>query len=239
MRIRKIASKALAVLISSVMAIPAFADKNDKVTLLEPPVKVSEISGIDGFIGDRMKLNRDVYLKNFPIDKYVDFVVKHQHKGWNWTQAEQHGKWIESAYLSAIQSKDKELYKKAKKELYRITGDKSLLRKVEGAWNDIAKRQMYITGGVSVAEHYEHDFVKPLSGNIVESCATMSWMQLSQMLLQLTGDTQYADAMERLMINHVFAAQDALEGTCRYHTAPNGEKPAGYFHGPDCCTASE
>ena len=50
--------------------------------------------------------------------------------------------------------------------LYRITGDKTLLRKVTGAWDDIHERQMYITGGVSVAEHYEHDNVKPLSGNL-------------------------------------------------------------------------
>jgi len=125
--------------------------------------------------------------------------------------------------------------------LYRITGDKTLLRKVAGAWDDIRERQMYITGGVSVAEHYEHDYVKPLSGNIVETCATMSWMQLTQMLLELTGETKYADAMERLMLNHVFAAQDCETGVCRYHTAPNGDKPSGhhgYFHGPDCCTAS-
>ena len=70
--------------------------------------------------------------------------------------------------------------------LYRITGDKSLFRKVAGAWDDIHKRQMYITGGVSVAEHYEHDYVKPVSGHVVETCATMSWMQLTQMLLELT-----------------------------------------------------
>ena len=413
--------KTIAVAFAAAIAMPATADSHDKVTLLETPVKVAEVSDIQGFIGSRMKLNRDTYLKNFPIDQYVDFVVNRQHTAWIWTQAEQHGKWIESAYLSAIQSKDKALLDKANKELYRIiasqepngylgataksyrsakrpirgmdpyelyfvfhafetvyeetgdktalksverladyflnnfgpgknefwaskelrapenhhkilsgtsdfaghsvhyawegtllcdpmarlyeitgkkkyldwskwvvsnidrwggwdafsrldsvadgklgvdklqpyvhshtfhmnfmgflrlyriTGDKSLLRKVEGAWRDIANRQMYITGGVSVAEHYEHDYVKPLSGNIIETCATMSWMQLTQMLLQLTGDTKYADAMERLMINHVFAAQDAATGTCRYHTAPNGDKPDGYFHGPDCCTAS-
>ena len=415
------ALKTFVVVMASAIAIPSMADKHDKVTLLEAPVKVADVSGIDGFIGQRIDLNRNVYLKDFPIDKYVDFVVDRQHTSWDWTRAEQHGKWIESAYLSAIQGKDKQLYEKVKKELYRIiasqepngylgataksyrsakrpirgmdpyelyfvfhafetvyeetgdkkaltsverladyflnnfgpgknefwpsktlcapenkhkvltgtsdfaghsvhygwegtllcdpiarlyeltgkkkyldwskwvvsnidrwsgwdafsrldsvadgtlgvdklqpyvhshtfhmnfmgflrlyriTGDQTLLRKVEGAWNDIAKRQMYITGGVSVAEHYEHDYIKPLRGNIVETCATMSWMQLTQMLLQLTGNTKYADAMERLMINHVFAAQDALTGTCRYHTAPNGEKPEGYFHGPDCCTAS-
>lgn len=396
-------------------------NKTNKIGLIEKPVPVSSVQHIGGFFGDRIDLNRNVYLKEFPIEEYVDFVVKREHTTWSWTKAEQHGKWIESAYLSAVQSGDKELLDKVQHQLYRIldsqepegylgatareyrsperpvrgmdayelyfvfhaletvyeetgdkralesverladyylkyfgpgkqefwpskelrypenvhkelagtsdfaghsvhyswegtllcdpitrlyeitgkkkylewsqwvvsnidrwsgwdafsrldsvadgtlgvdklqpyvhshtfhmnfmgflrlyrvTGDTTLLRKVMGAWNDIYRRQMYITGGVSVAEHYEHGFVKPLSGNIVETCATMSWMQLTQHLLQLTGDTKYADAMERLMINHVFAAQDADSGHCRYHTAPNGAKPSGYFHGPDCCTAS-
>ena len=397
------------------------AQKTSKVGLLQNPVQRSYVKNIGGFYGERMKLNRDVYLKSFPIEDYVDFVVKREHTDWNWTRAEQHGKWLESSFLSALQSGDDDLLNKAKKELYeiidsqeengylgatalnyrskerpirgmdpyelyfvfhafetiyeetgdnkvlnsverladyflnnfgegknefwpsktlrypenknmvlsgqsdfaghavhycwegsllcdpmarlyqitgkkkyldwskwvvsnidkwsgwdsfsrldsvadgtltvdklqpyvhahtfhmnfmgflrlyKITGDKSLLRKVVGAWNDIANRQMYITGGVSVAEHYEKGYIKPLSGNIVETCATMSWMQLTEMLLEFTGDTKYADAIERLMINHVFAAQDAVTGVCRYHTAPNGTKPNGYFHGPDCCTAS-
>lgn len=411
----------LAALLSSCLTTAMLSAQNhDKVGLLEKPVPVSTVKNITGFFGHRMEVNRDAYLKQFPIDRYVDFIVDRQHTAWDWTKAEQHGKWIESAYLSAIQSGDKELLDKAnailkrmidsqetdgyvgatakslrtperpvrgmdayelyfvfhafitvyeetgnkealsaaekladyylkyfgpgklefwpsdfrypenihkhidghsdfaghsvhyawegtllcdpvtrlyevtgKKKyldwskwtvsnidkwsgwdafsrldsvadgtlgidklqpyvhshtfhmnfmgflrLYRVTGDKSLLRKVAGAWNDIYERQMYITGGVSVAEHYEHDYVKPLSGNIVETCATMSWMQLTQQLLELTGDTKYADAMEKLMINHVFAAQDCESGVCRYHTAPNGSKPEGYFHGPDCCTAS-
>jgi DUF1680 family protein len=392
----------------------------DKVGLREKPVPVSSVKEISGFYGNRMELNREVYLKQFPINQYVEFIEKREHTEWGWTKAEQHGKWIESAYLSAVQSEDRELLEKAqtvlkriidsqeengyvgatsrsyrtperpvrgmdayelyfvfhafitvyeetgnrealtaaekladyylkyfgpgklefwpsdlrapenkgkeihgrsqfaghgvhyswegtlladpvarlyevtgKKKylewsqwavsnidkwsgrdafsrldsvadgtlgvdklqpyvhshtfhmnfmgflrLYRITGDKTLLHKVAGAWDDIYKRQMYITGGVSVAEHYEHGYVKPLTGNIVETCATMSWMQLTQQLLQLTGDVKYADAMERLMLNHVFAAQDCESGVCRYHTAPNGDKPGGYFHGPDCCTAS-
>lgn len=392
----------------------------DKIPLKEEPVNISTVKNIGGFVGARMRLNRETYLKNFPIEKYVEFIESRNHTDWDWTRAEQHGKWIESAYLSAIQSGDDELFDKAEEmlrrvidsqesngylgatsadyrsserpvrgmdayelyfvfhalisvyeqtgnesalqaverlacyylkyfgpdklefwpsklrepdnrhkrlagtsdfaghsvhyswegtllcdpvarlyevtgkkkyldwskwivenidrwsgwdsfsrldsvasgditiydlqpyvhshtfhmnfmgflRLYRITGDSSLLRKVKGAWDDIAKRQMYITGGVSVAEHYEHGYVKPISGHIVETCATMSWMQLTQNLLELTGDTKYADAMERLMINHVFAGQDACTGVCRYHTAPNGVKPEGYFHGPDCCTAS-
>lgn len=122
--------------------------------------------------------------------------------------------------------------------MYEITGDPSYLRKVAGAWDDVAERQMYITGGVSVGEHYEKEYIKPNVGGVVETCATMSWLQLTQYLLELTGDVKYADAMERLILNHVFASQTVDGDSYRYHTPPNGLKPVEYFHGPDCCTAS-
>lgn len=122
--------------------------------------------------------------------------------------------------------------------MHELSGDASYLNKVAGAWDDVAERQMYITGGVSVGEHYEKDFLKPNVGHVVETCATMSWLQLTQYLLELTGDVKYADAMERLILNHVFASQTVDGDSYRYHTPPNGLKPVEYFHGPDCCTAS-
>ena len=122
--------------------------------------------------------------------------------------------------------------------MYQITGDKSYLNKVEGAWKDITERQMFITGGVSVGEHFAPGYERPLDGRVVETCANMSWMQLNQALLELTGDTRYADVEERLLLNHVFAAQEVDGASYRYHTPPNGFKPVDYFHGPDCCTSS-
>ena len=122
--------------------------------------------------------------------------------------------------------------------LYEITSDESLLRKVRGAWRDIANRQMYITGGVSVGEYYGPGQDLPSSGSIVETCAMMSWIEVSQYLLELTGEPAYADAIERLLWNHLFAAQTVDGDIFRYHTPLNGGKPAGYFHGPGCCTAS-
>ncbi len=122
--------------------------------------------------------------------------------------------------------------------LYQITGDHSLLRKVFGAWHDISHRQMYITGGVSFDEHYEPDHHLPIDGREVETCAMMSWIELSHYLYELTGDPVYADAIERLLWNHLFAAQTVDGEMFRYHTPLNGTKPANYFHGPDCCTAS-
>lgn len=122
--------------------------------------------------------------------------------------------------------------------LYQATGEASLLRKVRGTWADIARHQMYITGGVSVAEHYEVGNFKPVEGDVVETCANMSWMDLTQCLLELTDDPVYADAIESLLVNHVFASQTQDGDSYRYHTPPNGQKPVAYFHGPDCCTSS-
>ncbi len=126
--------------------------------------------------------------------------------------------------------------------LYQATGDTSYLSKVEGAWRDVNKRQTYITGGVSVGEHYERDYIKPLTGEMIETCSTMSWLQLSQYLLDLAGadGRPYADEMEKLIWNQVFAEQTIDGDGNRYFTPPNGFKPSGYFRadGPDCCTSS-
>ena len=122
--------------------------------------------------------------------------------------------------------------------LYEITGEQSILDKVAGAWGDIRRRQMYVTGGVSAGEHYKPDHQRPLTGDVVETCANMSWMQLTQKLLEITGEPKYADVMEQILFNHVFASQTIDGDSYRYHTPPNGQKPQKYFHGPDCCTSS-
>ena len=122
--------------------------------------------------------------------------------------------------------------------MYQVSGDSSYLRKVIGAWNDIASRQLYITGGVSVGEHYERDHILPLTGEMMETCATMSWMQLSQALLEITGDPKYADAIERIQWNNVFAEQTIDGDANHYFTPPNGYTPRGYFREPDCCMSS-
>lgn len=78
----------------------------------EKAIPVKEVSDLGGFFGDRVKKNKDVYLKQFPIQNYIDFVKRQDHTEWDWTQAEQHGKWIESSIFAAAESGDRELEKK-------------------------------------------------------------------------------------------------------------------------------
>lgn len=122
--------------------------------------------------------------------------------------------------------------------MYQVTGEKGLLAKVRGAWGNVVRNYTYITGGVSVGEGYRRPHELPNTGSVVETCASMSWLLLNQYLLELTAEPVHADAIERLLWNHLFAAQTWDGDGFRYHCALNGWKPAGYYTGPDCCSAS-
>lgn len=123
-------------------------------------------------------------------------------------------------------------------EQARATGDRALVRKAMAAWSEIAASRTYVTGGVSVGETYRAEHDLPNTGNVCETCATMSWLELNARLLELTGDPAHADVIERVIWNHLPAAQTADGDGWRYHTPLNGWKPEGYYTGPDCCSSS-
>jgi uncharacterized protein len=122
--------------------------------------------------------------------------------------------------------------------LYEATRDAQFLNQTLGAWRSIMENYRYITGGVSVAEGYRDAHQLPNTGQVVETCASMSWLQLNQHLFELTGNQAHLDAMETLIWNHLFAAQTWEGDGFRYHCPLNGWKPAGYFTGPNCCSSS-
>lgn len=72
---------------------------------------------------------------------------------------------------------------------------------------NVVKNYAYIRGGVSVAEGYGEPHKLSNTGSVVETCASMSWLLLNQALLELTAAPAHADAVERLLWNHLFAAQ--------------------------------
>jgi DUF1680 family protein len=122
--------------------------------------------------------------------------------------------------------------------LYQATGDRSYLDKVSGAWRDIASKRMYITGGAGNKEYYEADYELSNGDEGVETCSVLSWLQLSQALLEITGEPVYADVMERALWNHVFASQTWDADGYRYGVPLTGWKPALYFTGPNCCSSN-
>lgn len=124
-------------------------------------------------------------------------------------------------------------------ELYKATGDESLLPPVLAAWHDIRDRRLYITGTTSSKEHFLDDNLLPGGDkdDVGEGCATVTWLQLTWRLFKLTGAPEYAEEMERTVYNQLLGAQDPHNGNICYFTPLNGTKKPG--PGINCCVSSE
>ncbi len=124
-------------------------------------------------------------------------------------------------------------------ELYRITGDARYFRPAVNAWQDIAKRRLYITGTTSAAEYFRDDQELPgeEAASVGEGCATVTWLQLNWHLLRVTGEPQYAAEIERTVYNQLLGAQDRHNGDICYFTPLVGKKRP--TPGVNCCVSSE
>ncbi len=123
-------------------------------------------------------------------------------------------------------------------ELYRATGDAKYLTPAVNAWRDIVANQLLITGSGSSKEHWTapHEFLSSMQNEVAETCVTVTWIQLNQQLLRLTGEARYAEELEKTYYNHLAAAQRPDGAAWAYFTALDGQKP--YKTEQNCCTSS-
>ena len=123
-------------------------------------------------------------------------------------------------------------------KLYEVTGDKTLLDTATTAWKDISENRLYLTGSTSSKEHFQEAHFLPgeIKNNIAETCVTVNWLELNIELLSLSGEAKFADQIEKTVMNHLLAAQDAKNGDFSYYTPLNGSKP--YTPGINCCVSS-
>jgi hypothetical protein len=121
-------------------------------------------------------------------------------------------------------------------DLYRVTGERRFLDAARVAWKDIAAHQLYVTGGTSLGEHFQPDGHLPDTGAVAETCANVTWLQLCLRLLAITGDTCYAEAIERVVYNHLLAAQAEDGNDWCYFTVLRGRKQ--FRSDVNCCHSS-
>ncbi len=123
-------------------------------------------------------------------------------------------------------------------ELYRATGENRYLTPAINAWNDIVANQLLLTGSGSSREHWTQpqQFPSEAKAEVAETCVTVTWIQLTQQLLRLTGNPRYADELEKTFYNHLAAAQRPDGAAWAYFTALDGIKP--YSTEQNCCTSS-
>ncbi|HEY4299910.1 MAG TPA: beta-L-arabinofuranosidase domain-containing protein [Candidatus Didemnitutus sp.] len=123
-------------------------------------------------------------------------------------------------------------------ELARATGDRGLLTAGENGWSDIVARRLYLTGTASTHEHFgaDHELPNEAEADVGETCVSVTWLQLNLQLLRLTGESKFADEIERTEYNHLTAAQNPRGDDWCYYTPLQGRKP--YDAGITCCHSS-
>ncbi|WP_169086246.1 glycoside hydrolase family 127 protein [Paenibacillus sp. PL91] len=93
-------------------------------------------------------------------------------------------------------------------DVARETGDETLIEACRRLWDNIASKQMYITGGIGSMAHgeaFSFDYDLPNDTVYSETCASIGLIFFAHRMLQLEPNSRYADVMERALFNTVIA----------------------------------
>ena len=93
-------------------------------------------------------------------------------------------------------------------DLAAETGDDKLVATCKTLWNSIAKKQLYITGGIGQTRHGEaftFDYDLPNDTVYQETCASIGLIFFAHRMLKLEPSGEYADVLERALYNSVIS----------------------------------
>ena len=128
-------------------------------------------------------------------------------------------------------------------EMYKITGNKLLLTAVEKTVGSIIREEINIAGSGSAFECWYGGKERQTlpTYHTMETCVTFTWMQLCNRLLQLTGDSLYADYIELTTYNALLASLKGDASQIAKYSPLEGWRAAGEeqcgMH-INCCNAN-
>ena len=126
-------------------------------------------------------------------------------------------------------------------KLYRANRDERLLTAVLNTWESIRQSHLTLGGGPwgGVALRSREIFNPPgvfSPYGYVETCSTLSWIQLNRELLEITGEARFAEEIERSAYNDLLGAQAPDGEDWCYYSFPNGRRVfTTYWR---CCKSS-
>lgn len=106
--------------------------------------------------------------------------------------------------------------------LARLSQDEGKRQDCLRLWKNMARRQLYISGGIgsqSSGEAFSSDYDLPNDTVYAESCASIGLMMFARRMLEMEADSQYADVMERALYNTVLGGM-ALDGKHFFYVNP-------------------
>ena len=107
-------------------------------------------------------------------------------------------------------------------DTYVENGDDALLDALERIWTDIHTRKMYISGGLGSRhrdEAFGDPFELPPDRAYSETCAAISSVMFNWRMLLITGESRFADEMERALYNAV-ATSTTPDGCAFFYSNP-------------------
>jgi DUF1680 family protein len=125
-------------------------------------------------------------------------------------------------------------------DLYAETADEALLAATLRQWDDLARAKTYLTGGIgsrhdgeSIGDPYE----LPPDRAYCETCAAIASIMWNWRLLLVTGESRFADLLERTLYNG-FLSGLSLDGQSFFYTNPlqaRHGKRRHRWHPVACC----
>lgn len=117
-------------------------------------------------------------------------------------------------------------------DYYLETGDPSYWKTLDTLWEDLVKRQMYVTGGVGARAQWEafgNPYELPNAQAYGESCAAIGNMMWNWRMLAASGEAKFTDVVERALYNGINSGM-SLDGTTYCYRNPLAFDPA-FFEG--------
>src|SRR5579883_1717571 len=107
-------------------------------------------------------------------------------------------------------------------DLYLETGDATLWQALSRQWDDMVRRKMYVTGGVGsrhMGEAFGEAYELPNDRAYCETCAAIASVMWNWRMLLATGESRYADVLERALYNAILSGI-SLDGQRYFYVNP-------------------
>src|ERR1039458_5601690 len=109
------------------------------------------------------------------------------------------------------------------------TGDQNFWKTLNALWEDLAKHQLYVTGGVGAREAGEafgDPYELPNARAYGESCAAIGNMMWNWRMLAASGEARFTDVIERALYNGINSGM-SLDGKTYCYRNPLAFDPSG------------
>jgi DUF1680 family protein len=125
-------------------------------------------------------------------------------------------------------------------DMAMLTGDTAYLEAATRLWENMAGRKLYITGGIGSKgenEGFGAEYALPNHTNYCETCASIANVYWNHRMFLATGDSRYADLLERVLYNGVISGV-SLSGDLFFYDnllASKGDIERQAWFGCACC----